>query len=60
MRDSDIRNTPIGTEIEVYKTLVEKGTNEQWDDTRSFVGTAKVSSPSIVSRAIDVTSWVEK
>jgi hypothetical protein len=47
----------IGSEIEVYKTVVVKGTDNKWKATVSYHGYAKIVSPGKVSRAIDVSTW---
>jgi hypothetical protein len=60
MRYYDIRDHSIGTEIEVYMTVLEEGSNGVWTATQSYQGYARVNDPSIVSRAIDVTTWREK
>lgn len=53
---SDIKTYPVGDEIEVYKTVLTKESGK-WDARYSYYGRAKVNSPGIVSRAIDVTTW---
>ena len=55
---SDIQK-PLNTEIDVYRTVMEKDENGKWDAPRSYLGTARVNSPAGVSRAIDVSSWVQ-
>ncbi len=60
MRYADVTGKALGTEIEVYKTVMVMDGEGVWDDTQSYIGYAKVNSPSIVSRAIDVTTWREK
>ena len=47
----------MGTEIPVYKTIMQKDTQGEWSATKSFFGYAKVYYPGIVQRAIDVKSW---
>lgn len=47
----------IGSEIEVYKTVATKGTDNKWKTTVSYHGYAKIVSPGTVSKAIDVTTW---
>ena len=57
MKHSDIEKA-VYTEIEVYLTVMEKGTNGIWVAARSYVGTARVSAPGKVPKAIDVNSFV--
>ena len=54
----DMISNSIGTEIEVYKTIMRKD-GKEWGAPTSFFGYAKVNDPDIkgVSRGIDVTSW---
>lgn len=47
----------VGTYIEVYKTQIDKGTDNVWLATQSWLGEARVNSPAKVSRSIDTTSW---
>ena len=56
MRYADLTSSPVGTEIEVYKTIMVKE-NGAWKATYSYYGKAKVNAPVAVSRGIDVTSW---
>lgn len=53
----DMRNGAIGSEIQVYKTILEKGANGRWTAPRSFIGVAKIFDPGIVSKSIDYTTW---
>ena len=57
MRYVDIRYKAIGTEIEVYKTVMIRDEKGVWDAVRSYKGFAKVNDPSIVSYGIDVTTF---
>jgi hypothetical protein len=55
-RYSDIMTYPVGYEIEAYKTVLTKESGK-WGARYSYYGRAKVNSPGIVSRAVDVTTW---
>ncbi len=57
MTQNDI-GFPIGTRITVYMTVMVKDEKGVWSSSYSFKGTAEVNDPGIVSRAIDVHSFV--
>ena len=48
---------PIDTYILVYKTIMKKDNAGKWAATTSYIGYARVNSPGIVGRAIDVSTW---
>ena len=53
----DLREGDEGSEIHVYKTVLEKGDNGKWTAPRSYSGYATIIDPGIVSAAIDYRSW---
>ena len=55
MRYNDL-SLPIGTRIQVFRTTMEKQ-NGKWSATGSVSGYATVNDPSIVSRAIDPSTF---
>lgn len=54
-RYADIRDNPVGTEIEAYKTIMVK--EDKWVAKISYYGAVKVNAPGVVSKGIDVNSW---
>lgn len=60
MRMYDIDYNAVGVEIEVYKSLMVRNEKGVWAPTYSYQGYARINDPSVVSRAVDVTTWREK
>ena len=56
-----VANVNVGKTIEVYKTIIEKGSNGKWVATKSYHGTAVISavraSSSETLLSIDVSTW---
>ena len=52
-----LREGEEGSEIPVYKTVLEKGENGKWTAPRSYIGYATIIDPGIVSVAIDYRTW---
>ena len=50
--------TAYGNQIEVYKTVMVKDEDGVWSAPKSFKGVALVFDPGIVSRSIDISTWV--
>lgn len=50
--------TAYGNQIEVYKTVMVKDEDGIWSAPKSFKGVALAFDPGIVSRSIDISTWV--
>lgn len=57
LRYNDLRNGEVGSEIMVYKTILEKGQDDIWRAPRSYAGYATIFSPGIVSKSIHYLTW---
>jgi len=57
---NDLRNGAIGSEISVYKTVLEKGTDGVWRAPRSYVGYAEIFDPGIVQKSINCATWHQR
>ena len=55
---SDVNNSEVGAEIEVYKTVVAKAPGQHWEATLSYHGKAKVIRGSGGIRGIDASTFV--
>ena len=57
-RSVDAKDNPLGTEIEVYKTLMSKTGTNPWTAVYSYIGTAKTMRvPNYSFNAIDSSTW---
>lgn len=57
MRYHDLTSKVVGSEIEVYKTVMTEDDKGVWSSPKSYYGHAKINDPEVVSRGIDVTTW---
>ena len=53
----DVRNGEIGSNVQAYKTILEKKQDGIWYATKSYMGYAAIFSPGIVSVSIDYRTW---
>ena len=54
-----LRATAIGSTLEVYKTVMVKGENGEWTAPRSYQGVATVFDPGVVTKSINVNTFIE-
>ena len=57
--ETTLRNTMIGQTMLAYKTIMVKGEVGKWTATRSYQGVATVFDPGVVSKSINVNTFIE-